>query len=85
MQRSKALRYMADQSLKLKLDLTRTIYKDVLSVPNSNPNAKEALERLLEEDRQSYHCFWGPVPFHNHLSHQYVLSSLSPKSQLIRR
>jgi len=51
------------------LSLPRTIHKDNLAIPGATPASKEAVERLLEEDRQAYHCYYGPIPFHNHLSH----------------
>jgi hypothetical protein len=56
----------------LEQTLPRTIGKTSFSLPGTTPASKAAVERLLEQDRSTYHCFYGPVPFHNHLSHQCV-------------
>lgn len=50
--------------------LPPTIHEGVLNLSGSTFEAKRTVERLLEEDRQKHHCFWGKVGFHNHLSHQ---------------
>ena len=49
--------------------LPRKIAKDMLTVPGATPASTDLTERLLEQDREEHHCFYGPVPFHNHLSH----------------
>ncbi|VDB87475.1 unnamed protein product [Peniophora sp. CBMAI 1063] len=49
--------------------LPRKIAKDVLTVPGATPASTDLAERLLEQDREEHHCYFGPVPFHNHLSH----------------
>ena len=50
--------------------LAPTITQGILNFPGATPESKATAERLLEEDRQKNHCFWGKVGFHNHLSHQ---------------
>ncbi|KZV69525.1 hypothetical protein PENSPDRAFT_652277 [Peniophora sp. CONT] len=54
---------------KWKGTLPRKIAKDVLTVPGTTPASTDLAERLLEQDREEHHCYFGPVPFHNHLSH----------------
>ncbi|KAL4251919.1 Questin oxidase-like protein [Abortiporus biennis] len=49
--------------------LPPTIHQGILNIPGATPESKATVERLLEEDRQFHHCFWGKVGFHNHLSH----------------
>lgn len=56
---------MAIQS-KLPPTLTK---QGLVNFAGSTPESKTTVERLLEEDRQKHHCFWGRVGFHNHLSH----------------
>ena len=41
----------------------------MLTAPGATPASTDLTERLLEQDREEHHCFYGPVPFHNHLSH----------------
>ncbi|GJE96190.1 questin oxidase family protein [Phanerochaete sordida] len=41
----------------------------LVNFAGATPESKATIERLLEEDRQKHHCFWGRVGFHNHLSH----------------
>ncbi|EKM49645.1 uncharacterized protein PHACADRAFT_265208 [Phanerochaete carnosa HHB-10118-sp] len=41
----------------------------LVNFAGATPESKATVERLLEEDRQKHHCFWGTVGFHNHLSH----------------
>lgn len=50
--------------------LPSTIRPGTLNVPGSTHESKMTLERLLQEDRETYHCFFGKVGLHNHLSHQ---------------
>ncbi|KAJ3523135.1 hypothetical protein NM688_g8777 [Phlebia brevispora] len=50
-------------------NLAPTIKQGILNFPGATPESKATVERLLEEDRQQHHCFWGKVGFHNHLSH----------------
>lgn len=50
--------------------LPPTISQGILNLAGSNSQSKAVAERLLEEDRNVHHCFWGKVGFHNHLSHQ---------------
>ncbi|KAF8874746.1 hypothetical protein BD779DRAFT_1702357 [Infundibulicybe gibba] len=35
----------------------------------TNPTASNAIERLLERDRNDHHCRYGAAGYHNHLSH----------------
>ncbi|TBU62348.1 hypothetical protein BD310DRAFT_919205 [Dichomitus squalens] len=49
--------------------LPPTIRQGILNLPGTTPEAKRVAERVLEEDRQKHHCFYGRVGFHNHLSH----------------
>ena len=44
--------------------------KGIVNYAGATPESKATLERLLEEDRQKHHCFWGKFGFHNHLNHQ---------------
>ncbi|KAI0311835.1 hypothetical protein OF83DRAFT_1177199 [Amylostereum chailletii] len=53
----------------LSTGLPRAIHKPALTVPGTTSDSKETVECLLEQDREAYSCFYGPVPFHNHLSH----------------
>ena len=50
--------------------LPPSITQGILNFPGATPESKATAERLLEKDRQTNHCFWGKVGFHNHLSHQ---------------
>ncbi|KAI0632164.1 P-loop containing nucleoside triphosphate hydrolase protein [Trametes polyzona] len=49
--------------------LPPTVRPGVLNLPGPNFETQRTVERLLEEDRERHHCFWGRVGFHNHLSH----------------
>lgn len=50
--------------------LPPTIRQGVLNLPGATFETQRTAERLLAEDRERHHCFWGRVGFHNHLSHQ---------------
>ena len=50
--------------------LSPTIHQGIVNFPGATPESKATVERLLEQDRQEHHCFWGKARFHNHLSHQ---------------
>ena len=77
------LRAMATQAFKGVLP--RTIRKARLTVAGATPESKNATERLLEQDREAYHCFYGPVPFHNHLSHHiFAAYDLGASSKLLQ-
>lgn len=54
---------------KWKGTLPRKVAKDTLTIPGATPATTDLVERLLEQDREEHHCYFGPVPFHNHLSH----------------
>ena len=47
-----------------------TIHPGILNLPGATPQSKALVEQLLEEDREKFHCFWGRIGLHNHLSHQ---------------
>ncbi|KAH9841517.1 uncharacterized protein C8Q71DRAFT_700804 [Rhodofomes roseus] len=49
--------------------LPPTISPGILDVPGATYESKTTLERLLQEDRETHHCFFGKVGLHNHLSH----------------
>ncbi|OCH91869.1 P-loop containing nucleoside triphosphate hydrolase protein [Obba rivulosa] len=49
--------------------LPSTISQGLLNFPGATPESKATAERLLEEDRDRHHCFWGKIGLHNHLSH----------------
>ncbi|EIW59226.1 uncharacterized protein TRAVEDRAFT_147129 [Trametes versicolor FP-101664 SS1] len=49
--------------------LSPTIRQGVLNLPGATFETQRTAERLLAEDRERHHCFWGRVGFHNHLSH----------------
>ncbi|KAI0372204.1 hypothetical protein BV20DRAFT_1050960 [Pilatotrama ljubarskyi] len=51
------------------LKLPSTIRQGILNLPGPTYETKGTIERLLEEDRERHHCFWGRIGFHNHLSH----------------
>lgn len=63
--------------------LRPTIKQGILNFPGATPESKATLERLLEDDRQRNHCFYGRG-LHNHLSHQCVLLLTSTGCVLIR-
>lgn len=50
-------------------NLPHTIRQGILNLPGSTSESKAIVERLLEEDRNTHHCFFGKVGLHNHLSH----------------
>lgn len=54
----------------MSVKLPPTISQGIVNFPGATAESKATAERLLEEDRQKNHCFWGKVGFHNHLSHQ---------------
>ncbi|KAI0822325.1 hypothetical protein BC628DRAFT_1327511 [Trametes gibbosa] len=49
--------------------LPPTIRQGLLNLPGTTFETQRTIERLLEQDREQHHCFWGRVGFHNHLSH----------------
>ncbi|KAI0689698.1 hypothetical protein BC835DRAFT_229768 [Cytidiella melzeri] len=49
--------------------LPPTIHQGILNFPGATPESKATAERLLEQDREKHHCFWGKIGLHNHLSH----------------
>ncbi|TFY69556.1 hypothetical protein EVJ58_g339 [Rhodofomes roseus] len=49
--------------------LPPTISPGILNVPGATYGSKTTHERLLQEDRETHHCFFGKVGLHNHLSH----------------
>ncbi|KAI0349466.1 hypothetical protein OH77DRAFT_1432025 [Trametes cingulata] len=51
------------------LKLPPTIRQGLLNLPGPTFETQRTIERLLEEDRERHHCFWGRIGFHNHLSH----------------
>ena len=55
--------------------LPLTITQGLLNLPGATAQSKATAERLLEEDRNLHHCFFGKVGFHNHLSHQYAIDA----------
>ena len=63
------------------MTLPPAIHQGILNFPGATPDSRAIAERLLEQDRQRFHCFWGNVGFHNHLSHQCV--ALRPCESLI--
>jgi hypothetical protein len=66
---------MPHDTLKLPQTLVRTLRKmGPFTLPGATPATTAAVARLLDRDRVTNHCFFGPG-FHNHLSHQYVLRS----------
>lgn len=58
-------------STKLSSTLTKP---GIINFPGQTPDSKKTVERLLKEDREKHHCFWGRIRFHNHLSHQLLAS-----------
>lgn len=50
--------------------LPPTITPGVLNLAGTTPDSQQVAERLLAMDRETHHCFYGKVGFHNHLSHQ---------------
>ncbi|CDO71498.1 hypothetical protein BN946_scf184909.g92 [Trametes cinnabarina] len=70
----------------VKAKLPPTIGQGILKLPGSNLDTKRTVERLLEEDRQKHHCFWGRVGFHNHLSHHILAAyDLGAPSALLQK
>ncbi|KIJ21192.1 hypothetical protein PAXINDRAFT_165928 [Paxillus involutus ATCC 200175] len=51
------------------LKLPTTINPGLVDIPGHDPEAQEVAEALLEQDRQTHHCFFNSRGFHNHLSH----------------
>ncbi|PIL22571.1 hypothetical protein GSI_15260 [Ganoderma sinense ZZ0214-1] len=49
--------------------LPPTIRQGILNLPGTTPESKLVAEGLLEKDRETHHCFFGRIGFHNHLSH----------------
>ena len=67
----KILRIQPLQRTMASYSLKPTIGHGILNLPGATPESKATVERLLEEDRKRYHCFWGNFAgLHNHLSHQ---------------
>ncbi|EMD39980.1 hypothetical protein CERSUDRAFT_112224 [Gelatoporia subvermispora B] len=65
--------------------LPSTISQGLLNFPGATPESKATAERLLEEDRNRHHCFWGKVGFHNHLSHHILaVYDLGASSKLLQ-
>ncbi|CCM01887.1 uncharacterized protein FIBRA_03958 [Fibroporia radiculosa] len=67
--------------------LAPTITQGILNIPGATAQSKATAERILEEDRATYHCLWGRVGLHNHLSHHilaaYDFGASSPLLQAI--
>ncbi|KAI0801750.1 hypothetical protein BC629DRAFT_1581168 [Irpex lacteus] len=51
------------------MTLPPIIHQGILNFPGATPESKATAERLLEEDRQIHHCFFGKIQLHNHVSH----------------
>ncbi|KLO18661.1 hypothetical protein SCHPADRAFT_866161 [Schizopora paradoxa] len=46
-----------------------TVTQGLLHLPGSSFKTKELMQKLLKDDFDKHHCFWGKVGFHNHLPH----------------
>jgi hypothetical protein len=57
--------------------LSSRIRPGLLNFPGITSQSKQLTEKLLQDDRERHHCFFNNVGFHNHLSHQSVISSIS--------
>ncbi|PCH40152.1 hypothetical protein WOLCODRAFT_136691 [Wolfiporia cocos MD-104 SS10] len=65
--------------------LPPTIRQGILNVPGATAESKAVVERLLEEDRNLHHCFFGNVGLHNHLSHHLLAAyDLGAPAQLLQ-
>lgn len=53
--------------------LPATLKPGILNLAGTTPESQKTVERLLQTDRETHHCFFGRVGLHNHLSHQYVI------------
>ena len=60
----------ASLNFRMASTLPPTIRHGILNVPGASYESKMTVERLLQDDRDTYHCFFGKVGLHNHLSHQ---------------
>ncbi|KAJ8501978.1 hypothetical protein ONZ51_g311 [Trametes cubensis] len=66
--------------------LPATIRQGLLNLPGPTFVTKRTVERLLEEDRDNHHCFWGRIGFHNHLSHHILAAyDLGATSALLQK
>ncbi|KDQ61069.1 hypothetical protein JAAARDRAFT_45728 [Jaapia argillacea MUCL 33604] len=54
--------------------LPATVNHGILNFPGGTPESKATIERLLAEDREKHHCFFGKIGLHNHLSHHLLAS-----------
>ena len=55
---------------RMRSTLPPTIRPGILNIPGASNESKTTVERLLQDDRETYHCFFGKAGLHNHLSHQ---------------
>lgn len=55
---------------------SRISERGVLNLPGTTYAAKRVTEDALLEDAQTHHCFFRAAGLHNHLSHQYAITSL---------
>jgi len=46
-----------------------TFHRGLLNLPGASPASKDLLQRFIEEDFTSHHCYLTPRGFHNHLTH----------------
>ncbi|KIK95073.1 hypothetical protein PAXRUDRAFT_141563 [Paxillus rubicundulus Ve08.2h10] len=71
----------------MRLKLPTAIKPGLVNIPGCDPEAQGVAESLLEQDRQTHHCFFNSRRFHNHLSHHllaaYDLGAPAPVLQAI--
>ncbi|KZT73831.1 hypothetical protein DAEQUDRAFT_356373 [Daedalea quercina L-15889] len=73
------------QYFRMSSTLPPTIRHGILEVPGATFESQTTVERLLQEDRETDHCFFGKVGLHNHLSHHLLAAyDLGAPSKLLQ-